>query len=162
MQPGQFLDKIAIFISTGLGLGLLPVMPGTYGSFLGLFLAWGIWDQSLAVRLGLFLGCSFVSIITTQRADAFWKTRDNPRIVIDEVLGMWLTVWFFEPHWLNWSLAFFLFRFFDIIKPPPVNYIDKSSQYLKNPWSSAFAVLLDDLVAALQAIAILFAINLLK
>ena len=69
---------------------------------------------------------------------------DPPEIVIDEVAGFILTVMFFPFTWLTLVAGFFLFRFFDILKPPPIKTIEKKVR-------GSFGVVLDDLLAGVYA-----------
>lgn len=130
--------------------------PGTWGSLPGIPLAIGIhelvrsqtgeqWPALFftglaAVCLLLVPGC--LSII--RRTEAHWGTHDDKRIVIDEVLGMVLTLVWFPPTPAVLVLGFALFRLFDIWKPWPVREIDQQ-------WPGALGTLFDDVVAGLMA-----------
>jgi phosphatidylglycerophosphatase A len=69
-----------------------------------------------------------------------YQSHDNPEVVIDEVAG-YLVAMFWMPHtWQAFLISFFLFRFLDILKPPPLSWIDQGVR-------GGFGVVLDDLVA---------------
>ena len=77
---------------------------------------------------------------------------DPPQIVVDEVVGQWLTLTIVPPDLLYYMTAFFLFRVADILKPWPANKVDSK---MKN----GFGVMLDDVVAAIYAASVLFVIK---
>jgi len=92
----------------------------------------------LPVSIGLF----FISIWSATKGEEIFG-KDAKQIVIDEVTGMTISL-LFVPKEIKWYLiAFFLFRLFDIIKPPPARGMEK----LKGGWG----VTLDDVVAGIYA-----------
>lgn len=146
----------ARLIATGLGLGLLPGAPGTWASLAALPLAallhrGGGFPLLLAATLAvLAAGLWAVAEETRGRDEA-----DPAEIVVDEIAGQWIALfplsaglWVMgaAPHvfpWPGWVGAFLLFRFFDILKPPPVRWADR----MKSP----LGVMLDDVLAGLLA-----------
>ena len=131
----------AHFIAFGGGAGLSPVAPGTVGTMLALpihyFLAPQLPWIYLAVCVALF-GLGVWACAVTGRA---LGAADHGGMVWDEVVA-YLLVLFFVPDGANWlAFAFLLFRLFDIWKPPPIRYYDRT---LKN----GFGVMFDDLIAA--------------
>ena len=148
--------KISFHLATGFGSGFLPA-PGTAGSAVAL-LIWFLglqhlpfWGQLIIVLLSIVIGAPIIKQATTQL-----KEHDCKHIVWDEFIGMWLTLLFIpqDNHTIYAPIiAFALFRFFDIIKPFPISWIDKKMQ---NQWG----VILDDLLAAIFAgIILLLIIN---
>lgn len=151
-------DKLIVWIALGFGVGRLPKAPGTYGSVLGLI--W-FWLLSLILNLylaALLLGVSLlVGVWICGEAERILKCHDPGCIVIDEIVAVPIA----GLGWVAWCLSrddslgfvmkadlttfcwlgvvFFLFRFFDIVKPWPVGM----SQSLPRGWG----VMTDDLLA---------------
>lgn len=146
-----------VWLATWFGCGFLRPAPGTWGS-LGA-LPFGIalcMSGNILLLAFAILAVTYIGTRATQAFEAMTGDHDNKMIVIDEVAGQWLTMMplliFLDdftnqaPIWI--VAAFFLFRFFDILKPWPCGYIDKRV-------NTAFGVMADDLVAGLYAALIL-------
>lgn len=132
----------AHFIACGLGSGLAPFAPGTFGTLF----AW-ITFPLLAGPLGdglfsvLLVACYLTGIVVIDIAGRTLGDPDHGSIVWDEIVPFWLVL-LLAPPTFYWQLtAFMLFRYFDITKPQPARYFD---QHVKN----GFGVMADDLVAA--------------
>ena len=139
----------ASLVATWFGAGLLPVAPGSWGSLAALPAAWLILTFG-SPRL-MFLA-ALLAFLVGWWAVAHYKlysdVKDPKEVVIDEVSGQWLTLLFAEPHvWWHWLLGFLLFRLLDIVKPWPANLVDRRN--------SAFAVMADDTIAGVYAMAAL-------
>ncbi len=136
----------AQMLAFGLGTGLAPVAPGTFGTLaaIPLFLLMqplAPWVYGLIV-VGLFL----VGIWICARAARSLDTHDHPGIVWDEIVGYLITM-FAAPTGLWWILAgFALFRLFDILKPWPCRWIDRRID-------GGLGIMLDDVAAGLYALA---------
>jgi phosphatidylglycerophosphatase A len=137
-----------LLVATWFGSGLSPKAPGTAGS-LASFVLWAPlvllgapWWALLAASAALFaLGTLAANAIV--RAEG----REDPqKVVVDEVVGVGITLLFAPPTWWALVLAFVLFRVFDIWKPWPVRFFDRTVK-------GGFGVMLDDVVAALYALA---------
>ena len=148
------LDKVAIFIATGAGSGFVPKAPGTAGSLASLPLIWIFhqfeWTNSEIVAALILT--SLIGLWATARTENHWKIHDDPRIVIDEFAGMFITLAWFPFDALHVVLGFALFRLFDIWKPGPIGYIDE-----KGP--GAWGTFFDDVVAGIFAALILYFIS---
>lgn len=133
-------------------------MPGTMGSVLFTLIWWLLlqhippYTQSI-----LWIISSLISYPMIKHTIQKLNIHDAKQIVIDEFIGMWLTLLCIplfatlssipiKPQQMPYLVmtAFILFRFFDILKPIPINLIDEK---IKNPWG----VLLDDIVAGIFA-----------
>ena len=132
----------AHIIALGAGAGLAPAAPGTVGTLLAFPLYWLLAAFSTSTMALILLGAAFLLGIwacgATGRA---LGVADHGAMVWDEIVAF-AVVLVFTPHGWQWQLgAFLLFRFFDIVKPPPIRYFDRR---LKN----GFGVMFDDLLAA--------------
>lgn len=145
-------------IATVGGIGLAPAAPGTFGSLAALPLAWllhwlgGIWLMVAVTLILTILGYWATKVYLAGRSE------DPKEVVIDEVVGQLIALWPLslgltlagsDPAifpWPGWVGGFLLFRFFDIIKPPPVNWADRPGP---------LGVMLDDVVAGVLAGAVM-------
>lgn len=144
--------RIHRFIATGLGTGYAPIAPGTVGSILGLvtiylvnysFNVFHVSPLSITV-LNLFFTALvlFIGVWSIKKVHEIW-THDASEIVIDEVVGIWITMIAIPFTWPYYLIGLVLFRFFDIAKPLGIRKIDN----MKGSWS----VMLDDVLAGVYA-----------
>jgi len=148
----RYLKSPVHILSLGLGTGLAPYAPGTFGTLVGFPLFWALAylppDIKFATYLALFvLGCW----LCAKTGEALGK-HDHSSIVIDEIVAMALVLEFVPGSWLWWLAAFGLFRLFDIWKPWPIYLVDDAQG---SGMLGGFYVMLDDIAAAIYAIAIL-------
>jgi len=139
----------AHFMALGFGAGLARLAPGTVGTLVAI---------PLALLLRRYTNdVGFVVTIVALLVAGAWAAQvsgrnmtdaDHGAIVIDEVVAFLVVLFFVGDDWLRVAFAFLLFRFFDIVKPPPIRQLDAS---LKN----GFGVMLDDLLAAGYALLVL-------
>lgn len=145
---------VAARIATVFGVGRIPRAPGTFGSLVAIPLAWGLhWAGGVI----LFTAATVLLLVAGYWASKLYlggKSEDPSEVVIDEVVGMLIALWPLswglsmsgtEAHvfpWPGWVGGFLLFRFFDIVKPPPVSWADRPG---------ALGVMLDDVVAGMLA-----------
>ena len=129
--------------SFGLGLGLIPVAPGTFGTLLAIPIGWLMIASSFRWLLFLFL--LLLSVYACSYTMKVLNKHDPKQIVSDEVIGMLLLILLIKPVvWSMWVMCFVLFRLYDIWKPWPICWVDNNVE-------NAFGVMLDDLIAALFA-----------
>jgi phosphatidylglycerophosphatase A len=136
-------------LGTWFGAGLLPVMPGTWGSLAALPCAWAI--GSLWGVAGLAIAAVIVFAVGCWAAGMIARTSGatDPRvIVIDEVAAQWLVLLPAPLDPLSYTAAFLLFRLFDIWKPWPIGWADRRVH-------GGFGIMLDDLLAAVYAVLVL-------
>lgn len=144
------ISKIVRSIAVGFGTGLSPIMPGTFGTLVGLPLAWGlmhvpgVWMQS-AICIALTLA----AIPICGAAEKMIGRKDPGCIVADEYLTLPITVIGLASPWALLS-GFVLHRIFDITKPPPI----KQLQHIHG----GFGITIDDFLAALIALGLNHAI----
>lgn len=135
-------------LALGLGLGLLPKAPGTWGTLLGLpcyalsLLMPTPWAWAL-LALAWILG-----VALCERAGRALGVSDHGAIVWDEIVAMWgVLLWVAPQHWSGWLLAFGLFRLFDMTKPWPISWADRRIK-------GGLGVMFDDALAALFAVGV--------
>ena len=135
----------AHFFGLGFGSGLAPKAPGTFGTLIGLPLFWLIAGYALSTQLIIITALFIIGVYVCDKTGKALGVSDHGAIVWDEIVAMMLVLAFTPPAWLNWVVAFGLFRLFDIWKPFPIRQFDAA---LKN----GFGVMFDDLLAAIYAI----------
>ncbi|MFC1560844.1 phosphatidylglycerophosphatase A [Candidatus Latescibacterota bacterium] len=137
------VDYLARMVSSGIFAGYFPVARGTFSSLLVIILYFLLSDYLNFNRIWIFLPfLYFLGVWSASRCEVFWG-KDNGRIVIDEIVGMLVTVVFLPLNFKIACIGFFLFRAFDIFKPPPIRRLES----LPRGWG----VMTDDLVAGIYA-----------
>lgn len=139
---GFLLRHPAHFVALGFGAGLSPVAPGTFGTLVAVPIAWGLFIAGsdalyIAVVAAFLIVGAWASQVTGRNLGA----ADAGAIVVDEIAAFLLVLFFVGSDTWRETIAFLLFRVFDIVKPPPIGYLDRT---LKN----GVGVMLDDLLAA--------------
>lgn len=132
----------ALAFATCLGLGYVPFAPGTFGSAAGL-LVWAVLPQSTTahgVAIVLIFGAG---VWSSGRAEQHLRGTDPGPVVIDEVMGMLVTLFMVPVGWPGAAVGFVLFRIFDVIKPPPANRLERLP--------GGLGIMADDLMAAVYA-----------
>jgi len=146
---GLPLGHPAALIATAGGIGLLPLMPGTWGSLAALPCAWAI--SALAGQPGLAAAAILVFALGIWASEAVARAsgaKDPGFIVVDEVAAQFLVLATAPFDWRTYAAAFLLFRVFDIAKPWPVRAIERRV-------AGGLGIMLDDVAAALYAILLL-------
>lgn len=154
-KPWKKTDKFTFLITTFLGSGTLPKMPGTYGSLAAALLAYPLAKISFMGCFALLAICVFfLGIPFVKKAMKDTNSEDPGWIVIDEVSGQWMAFAFISPEiilqypWLI-LIGFALFRFFDILKPLGIKKLEALP--------GALGVMADDLLGGIYAGLILLA-----
>ena len=119
------LDRIAMALATGLGIGFMPIAPGTWGSLPGVALAFllGRWAGGWAVLGGAVVAAA-VGIWAADRAARSLQSKDPGPVVIDEIAGQMLTLAFVPRSATALLAGFFLFRALDVWKPWPARRLE--------------------------------------
>ena len=152
------MNKIISIFTTLFGIGYSPIAPGTIGSIFSIvFLYFLIKFVSYSFLVIIFLIILFDSLKLIEKYSNLLKSHDSSTIVIDEFLGIFLIILFYDylkftNDFIMFLLILILFRFFDILKIFPINWVDKN---IKN----SFGVVLDDLLAGVYSIIVLYSIN---
>ncbi len=147
-------STFAKMIGTSFGFGYFPVAPGTFGAVFGVLmyylLHYLIPGDLNYVLIGLIILLTGIGTWACTVVLKEWG-HDPSKIVMDETIGVWITLLFIPfNHWYIW-LGFGLFRLFDIWKPLGIKSIDEKMD-------SAFSVMLDDVLAGVYAWLVLQAI----
>ena len=153
LPPGLHAADPAVVIATWFGAGRMPFASGTWGSAAALPFAYAL----LRVGGPLALGAAALALFAlgVWAADVYSRQAgvgDPGAIVVDEVVGQFLTLTVAAPAPLPFAIGFFLFRLFDVIKPWPANWADRAVK-------GGFGVMLDDVFAAVYAAVVLWGIE---
>jgi phosphatidylglycerophosphatase A len=138
------VTRLAVFVATVAYCGYFPVAPGTVGSAAGLIvyaLVW--WSQSPVVEVSLILGLFAAGTWAATAAERYFGGIDPGPIVIDEVVGMLITLAFIPVGWSGALAGFVLFRIYDVIKPYPADRLERLH--------GGLGVMADDAMAAVYA-----------
>ncbi len=140
-----FLEKVVLLLATGLGTGYARTAPGTYGSLLGLPLAWAcqfdVCHQLQSVIIGVLL--FIVGVPICKSGAILLKAKDPSQVVFDEIAAFAWIFLFVPFNVYTAILGFLLFRFFDVLKPWPIRKFDELT--------GGFGIMIDDTIAALIA-----------
>lgn len=130
------------FIATGCYSGYSPVAPGTAGSIVGL-LAYAIPGMERTLILAVASLVVFIIGVMTSGEMEKIHGEDPSIVVIDEIVGMWISLLFLPKGILIAILAFLFFRVYDIFKPPPARQAERIPR--------GYGIMLDDVVAGIYA-----------
>jgi phosphatidylglycerophosphatase A len=133
---------VALALATSGGVGYIPFAPGTFGSLAGLLL-WWLLPGTLPVQLTVIVAIFILGSWSGSVAERHFASTDPGPVVIDEVLGMLVTLFLNPVGWGGAILGFLLFRASDIIKPYPANKLEQLH--------GGVGVMADDLMAAIYA-----------
>ena len=137
------INKISYNFSTSFGVGNSKFFPGTLASLITLPIVWLIRDFiSLDFFLIILIFYSLISYFLIKICIKSANNKDPKYIVADEHIGQSISLIFCDQEIIDYLISFCLFRFFDIVKPFPINLVDNN---LKN----AFGVVFDDVLAGI-------------
>jgi len=136
-------EKLITFLATGFGSGLAPFAPGTMGTLVGVVICLLCLPLPWPMRLLIVIALLALSIYVAGRAEKIYQKKDDQRIVIDEIIGIQITMLPVAITVLHLCFGFALFRVFDILKPFPINNL----QRLPGGWG----VVADDVGAGIYA-----------
>ena len=153
--------KLANFFVSLSFVGYIKIIPpGTFASFLSIVILFPIVEYkiiSVEIFVVIFIVIFLLSLFFINKFSTHTHSHDSKIIVIDEFLGIHLILIFYDQikiinPYVTMVLIFILFRFFDILKIFPANIVDKKLK-------SSFGVILDDLIAGIYTIIILYILN---
>lgn len=139
------MDRLIIFLATGFGSGKIPKCPGTWGSLAALIPWYFLRGLPLPSYIGMMALVFVAGFFLAGSAEKILDHADAGPIVIDEFLGMFITLTAAPNHPAAWLLGFLLFRLFDILKPFPVSWFDQRIH-------GGIGIMMDDVVAGLYAL----------
>lgn len=142
------MTRIWFLISTFFGVGRLPKAPGTWGTLAALPLVFGLMHLGPMVYMGTTFFILILGIVASEALEKTRDSHDDGDIVIDEVVGILITMTWLPITWQSFVFSFLLFRLLDIWKPFPVKFIDKRVK-------GGLGVMLDDVAAGVLANVIL-------
>ncbi len=137
-----------MLIATGFYSGYLPKAPGTWGSLVGLLLFFLLHTLDLQIYLAVVAGIFLIGTFAAGEAEKIMDHQDPGLVVIDEIVGILITMIAIPATPLAMALGFILFRFFDILKPFPVNFFDQR-------FHGGLGIMLDDVMAGIYSLIIL-------
>ncbi len=136
----MLLRRIGVFIATCAYVGYAPVAPGTFGSAIGLAVFYVVRHQrSTTVEVAVIVALAAVGLWSATEAEHHFGGIDPGPVVIDEVIGMLITLAFIPVNVAGAIVAFFIFRFLDVVKPWPARRLEQLP--------GGFGVVLDDMMA---------------
>lgn len=138
------MTRLAVFVATAGYCGYFPIAPGTIGSAAGLvvyLLVW--WAGSPIVETALIVALFAAGVWAGTTAERYFGGIDPGPVVVDEVVGMLVTLAFIPVGWSGALAGFFLFRVFDVVKPWPARALERLH--------GGLGVMADDAMAAVYA-----------
>ena len=136
------IARLGLAVATVFGVGYAPVAPGTFGSAAGLLL-WWLLPASPAVQAIVIVIVFAIGSWGGNIAERHFGRTDPGQVVIDEVMGMLITLFLNPVGWIGALGGFLLFRVFDVIKPYPANRLEQLH--------GGVGVMADDAMAAVYA-----------
>jgi phosphatidylglycerophosphatase A len=138
------VTRLAVLIATAGYSGYFPIAPGTVGSAVGLLVYGLVWWSGLPLLEAALIGVTFAAgTWAATRAERYFGGIDPGPVVIDEVLGMLVTLAFIPAGWSAMLTGFVLFRILDVVKPYPANRLEK--------FHGGFGIMADDAMAGVYA-----------
>ncbi len=139
------MDRLIVALATGLYSGRMPFAPGTWGSAFALIPWYFCRGLSLAHYSMVLAALFVVGFLAAGSAEKIFDKPDPGCIVIDEVMGMFVTLTLAPNHPAAWLLGFILFRVFDVLKPFPVSWLDTHLH-------GGLGIMMDDVMAGVYAL----------
>ncbi len=144
----QLLINTNHFFAFGFGSGLAPKAPGTFGTLAAVPIYWLLQDLAWPIY-GTWLIVTFaLGVYWCDRSSKQLGVHDHGGIVWDEFVGYWITMFLAPAGWLWMLLGFVLFRFFDIIKPWPIGWLDRKV-------GGGLGIMIDDVLAGVYSFIVL-------
>jgi len=132
-----------LLLATGFGSGFCPILPGTAGTIVAIPICYVLSSLPLVLYALIVAVSFFLSVFVSEKAQKHWGKKDDRRIVIDEIMGFLITMLGVPATLRAVVSGFILFRFFDIVKPPPIRRLERVG--------GGYGVVLDDVMAGVYA-----------
>ncbi|MFC1503215.1 phosphatidylglycerophosphatase A [Pseudomonadota bacterium] len=140
-------------LATGFGSGLSPIVPGTMGTVASIPFYLLLIQLPFAAYLLITIIAAIIGITICQKTSDDMGVHDHGSIVWDEFVGFWITMAIAPALSWQWVLAgFILFRFFDMVKPWPISWLDKHVH-------GGFGIMIDDILAGFMAMIALWGVG---
>ena len=136
------------FLALGFGAGMSKKAPGTLGTLVAFPLFFVIAPLAFELQIGFVITLFFLGFHASNITSKNLRIKDPSCIVIDEIVAMLLVLILINTDLISFALSFILFRFFDIKKPFPINWVDRQV-------GGGLGIMLDDIIAALPPIIII-------
>ena len=134
----------ANFLALGFGAGLAPFAPGTVGSLVALPMFLAMPKVNIFFYIGIVVLLFLIGLWCCSVSADLLGVHDHPAIVWDEIVGMLIALFMVPPSLVYVLLAFLLFRFFDILKPWPIGWVDRRVD-------RGMGIMMDDVLAGVMA-----------
>jgi phosphatidylglycerophosphatase A len=138
------MRRLALLLATWWDVGYCPKAPGTAGTIAAIPFFFLLRLLPLYGYLACVLALGLVACWAASEAERIFQEQDSQRIVIDEAVGFFITMTALPPRWSYLIGGFCLFRFFDILKPPPIRLVERKTK-------GGYGVVLDDVLAGIYA-----------
>jgi len=148
------MNRLFLVLATGFGVGYSPIAPGTLGTLIAIPVYYFLSNISSPIYEITLVGFFFLSLWISENAEIFFGKKDDQRIVIDEIMGFLITMLWVPKTTILMGVGFFLFRFFDIVKPFPIRRLEKKLK-------GGYGVVADDVMAGVYANIVLQVIGLI-
>lgn len=146
--PRQVWQDPLYFFVFGFGIGAIPLAPGTFGTLLAIPFYLLMRPLPLIYYIAIVVLFCVLSMWACAIVSRKIVVHDHPGMCVDEFAGFFVTM-INAPHGWQWILlGFVLFRFFDILKPNPIRFLDKNIH-------GGFGMVLDDIAAGIASMIIL-------
>jgi phosphatidylglycerophosphatase A len=162
------INKINFLFVTLLGVGKIKFAPGTFASALTMFVLFYFFHVAKIANEIILLSLIIIFFYSFYAIKIYIEDKENKdpkEVVVDEVIGQSIPLYLYEishggskevsEAFMYYIYIFFIFRFFDIKKPFPINFIDKN-------YKNSFGVVLDDVIAGLYAVITLIVFMIIK
>lgn len=140
MSSSPLVQKVSFQIATFFSIGLLPKMPGTWATLATIPVAWGLMQMNPVAYMGATFVLLIVGIIACEVVESGSGKHDQGHLVIDEVVGYLIAMTWLPITWQSFVFGFVFFRALDIVKPFPINFLDRRMK-------GGLGVMLDDVAA---------------
>jgi phosphatidylglycerophosphatase A len=140
----QLLRRPVQLLAFGFGSGLAPRAPGTFGTLAAVPLYLLLAGLSAPYYLLVLILAGLLGVYVCHRTAADLGVHDHGGIVWDEFVGLWITLFLAPPGWWWLVAGFALFRFFDVLKPWPIRWLDRHVH-------GGFGIMIDDVLAGVFA-----------
>ena len=144
----QLLSNPNHLFAFGFGSGLVKKAPGTFGTLAAIPFFLLLQNLSWPLYLSWLLITFALGVLWCDRSSKALGVHDHGGIVWDEFVGFWITMFMAPAGWIWILIGFVLFRLFDILKPWPINWLDKKVH-------GGFGIMIDDVLAGIYALLVL-------